>query len=145
MIARPPSHHPVVALLSRRAVRRLTLTVAAAVTAVLAVSGCTGIPDSGAVHSQEVSSTPDDSDVILLPPDPVSGANQSQILNGFLQAAASPQKDYEVARKYLTNDFSKTWDPNAGVLIDAGQPTETTISDTSMSINVTPRAVGSAH
>ncbi|GGF14420.1 LpqB family beta-propeller domain-containing protein [Subtercola lobariae] len=123
-----------------RTVRRVSLTLAATLTAVLAVSACTGIPSSGAVHSQEVSSSPDDSDVILLPPNPVPGANQSQILNGFLQAAASPQNDYKVARSYLTNDFAKTWDPNAGVLIDSGQPAETTISDTAMSINVTPQA-----
>ncbi|MCU1476201.1 MAG: hypothetical protein JWQ64_894 [Subtercola sp.] len=136
MIGSTPSRRRV----TRRSARRVALALAAAVTAVLAVSGCTGIPNSGAVHSQEVSSTPDDSDVILLPPDPVSGANQSQILNGFLQAAASPQGDYKVARKYLTSDFSKTWDPNAGVLIDAGQPAETTLSDTAMNISVTPLA-----
>ncbi|UFS57715.1 LpqB family beta-propeller domain-containing protein [Subtercola endophyticus] len=125
---------------TQKRARRVTFALAGVVTALLAVTGCTGIPDSGAVHSQAVSSTPNDSDVILLPPDPVSGANQSQILNGFLQAAASPQNDYGVARKYLTDDFSKTWDPNAGVLIDAGQPAETTLSDTSISISVTPLA-----
>ncbi|MEF2977791.1 GerMN domain-containing protein [Subtercola sp. YIM 133946] len=119
---------------------RIGAVLAGAAITLLAVSACTGIPNSGAVHSQEVSSTPNDSDVILLPPDPVSGANQSQILNGFLQAAASPQNDYEVARKYLTSDFSKTWDPNAGVLIDAGQPAEQATSATTMSIGVTPIA-----
>ncbi|QWT25062.1 GerMN domain-containing protein [Subtercola sp. PAMC28395] len=107
---------------------------------VLALAGCTGIPDSGSVHAQEVSATPNDNDVILLPAGPAPGANQTQILNGFLQAAASPQKNYEIAREYLTTDLSKQWDPDAGVLITSNQPVLTPNSDTSMSVTVSPRA-----
>ncbi|PPF82418.1 hypothetical protein C5B96_08955 [Subtercola sp. Z020] len=122
--------------------RRTRLAALAAVVAatVIALAGCTGIPDTGSVHSQPASSAPDDIDVILLPPGPVPDANQTQILNGFLQAAASPQNDYAVARSFLSKGFDKQWDPNAGVLIDAGQLSFTTVSDTAMSVSVTPQA-----
>ncbi|MDF2443472.1 MAG: hypothetical protein JWR01_1675 [Subtercola sp.] len=119
---------------------RLTAVLAVAVAAVLAISGCTGIPDGGGVHAQPAGSAPEDIDVILLPPGPVPDANQTQILNGFLQAAASPQNDYAVARSFLSKGFQKQWDPNAGVLIDAGQLSFTTQSDTAMSVSVTPQA-----
>ncbi|WP_147305284.1 LpqB family beta-propeller domain-containing protein [Subtercola boreus] len=119
---------------------RVTAVLAVAAAAVLAISGCTGIPDAGGVHAQPASSAPDDIDVILLPPGPVPDANQTQILNGFLQAAASPQNDYAVARSFLSTGFEKQWDPNAGVLIDAGQLSFTTQSDTAMSVSVTPQA-----
>ncbi|RFA08466.1 hypothetical protein B7R54_03930 [Subtercola boreus] len=125
----------------RAARLRATAVLAVAVAAVLTLAGCTGIPDSGGVHAQPASSAPEDIDVILLPPGPVPDANQTQILNGFLQAAASPQNDYAVARSFLSKGFQKQWDPNAGVLIDAGQlafnPGET---DTAMSVSVTPQA-----
>ena len=120
--------------------RRAATALALAAAALLAITGCTGIPSSGSVHSQPASSAPDDIDVILLPPGPVVDANQTQILNGFLQAAASPQNDYAVARSFLSKGFQKQWDPNAGVLIDAGQPVFTAVSDTAMSVSVTPQA-----
>lgn len=120
--------------------RGVALIAGAALAGVLALAGCTGIPDAGTVHSQDVSATPNDNDVILLPAGPVPDANQSQILNGFLQAAASPQKDYEIAREYLTTDFSKQWDPDAGVLITSNQPVFTADSDSAMSVSVSPKA-----
>ncbi|WP_323512907.1 LpqB family beta-propeller domain-containing protein [Subtercola sp. RTI3] len=120
--------------------RRLGPALAAAALVVLAIAGCTGIPDTGDVHSQTVSATPNDGDFILLPSGPVTNASQAEILSGFLQAAASPQNDYKVARQFLTRDFSKQWDPNAGVLIDAGQPALTVTSDTTMTVGVTPQA-----
>ncbi|RFA22671.1 GerMN domain-containing protein [Subtercola boreus] len=126
--------------MNRRSSRRAGSLLTAAVAALLAITGCTGIPSSGSVNSQPASSTPDDIDVILLPPGPVQDANQTQILNGFLQAAASPQNDYEVARSFLSKGFQKQWDPNAGVLIDAGQLQFNIVSPTAMSVSVTPQA-----
>ncbi len=99
----------------------LSLAVVAAV--VLALSGCAQLP-----RSSEVKLGPDlksglTSDYLYYSPNgPSEGDDQEAIINGFLNAATGPQNDYQVAREYLTADFSSQWKPNDEVLIQESRP-----------------------
>ena len=99
--------------------------------AVLALSGCAQLP-----RSSEVKAGPDlksglTSDYLYYSPSgPSEGDSQSQIINGFLNAATGPQNDYQIAREYLTADFSSKWSPNDEVLIQESRPELTLQDDT---------------
>lgn len=90
---------------------------------VLALSGCAQLP-----RSSEVKLGPDlksglTSDYLYYSPNgPSEGDDQEAIINGFLNAATGPQNDYQVAREYLTADFSSQWKPNDEVLIQESRP-----------------------
>jgi spore germination protein GerM len=97
--------------------------IAALATLVLALSGCAQLP-----RSSDVKTGPDlksglTSDFLYYSPSgPTDGDEQEQIINGFLNAATGPQNDYQVAREYLTTDFSSKWSPNDEVLIQDSRP-----------------------
>lgn len=99
--------------------------------AVLALTGCAQLP-----RSSEVKAGPDlksglTSDYLYYSPSgPSDGDNQSQIINGFLNAATGPQNDYQIAREYLTAEFSSKWSPNDEVLIQESRPELTLQDDT---------------
>lgn len=107
---------------SRRA--SVPVKTAIALAAALLLAGCVGIPTSGGVSTGPV--IDDQSDPVLgfIPSDPRPGSAPEEILRDFMQAVRSPAADYQVARKFLTEDLAGSWDPDAGVLIRQG--TETT-------------------
>lgn len=98
-------------------------SVAVVAAVVLALSGCAQLP-----RSSEVKLGPDlksglTSDYLYYSPNgPSEGDDQEAIINGFLNAATGPQNDYQVAREYLTADFSSQWKPNDEVLIQESRP-----------------------
>lgn len=99
--------------------RAIRAVVAALVTALLAVTaGCASIPTSGTVNPglAEAPDQPVDLDVFARGPQP--GATQQQILDGFIDAAASPSGNYEIARQFLTEAFADEWKADTGVTID---------------------------
>ncbi|MFB2599248.1 LpqB family beta-propeller domain-containing protein [Herbiconiux sp. P17] len=123
--------------------RRRVLTSLIALFGVLLFAGlaaCSGIPRSGPVQAGESSGTDNDIDVIFLAADPVKGASQQDILNGFILAAKSPQDDYQIARRYLTKAAADSWKPNEGAIVDTGPRPTTAQSDTELQMNVTPVA-----
>jgi hypothetical protein len=99
--------------------RVLRAALAAVVTALLALTaGCVSIPTSGSVNPglAETTDQPVDLDVFARGPQP--GATQQQILDGFIDAAASPSGNYEIARQFLTDEFADEWEADTGVTID---------------------------
>ena len=98
--------------------RRSGALLAAAV--VLALTGCVGIPMSGAVSEGDVIDDQASPEFVVLPSDPVPGSSQDQILADFMQAVSSPQGGYAVAKKYLTSDLAATWHPDASAIIRTG-------------------------
>ncbi|GGI47710.1 hypothetical protein BCL57_002423 [Agromyces flavus] len=99
--------------------RTLRAALAAVVIALLAVTtGCVSIPTSGSVNPglAEAPDQPVDLDVFARGPQP--GATQQQILDGFIDAAASPSGNYEIARQFLTDGFADVWEADTGVTID---------------------------
>ena len=105
--------------------------LAALTAAILLLSGCAQLP-----RSSEVKTGPDlksglTTDYLYYSPNgPNEGDDQQQIINGFLNAATGPQNDYQIAREYLTTDFSGKWSPNDEVLIQESRPELTMIDDT---------------
>lgn len=104
--------------------------LAAVTAAILVLTGCAQLP-----RSSEVKTGPDlksglTSDYLYYSPSgPTEGDDQQAIINGFLNAATGPQNDYQVAREYLTSDFSSKWKPNDEVLIQESRPELQIIDD----------------
>lgn len=83
----------------------------------LVVAGCTAIPTSGPVEEVPVSAEPRGIDIAPQPPE--HGVEPGRLIEGFLQAMASPEGDYGVAREYLTIDAAEEWDPQSATIVDA--------------------------
>lgn len=84
----------------------------------LLVSGCAGMPSSGAVHlgrAVSVNGGLGDLDVRVLPPAPFPGMSPGEVVNGFLHALVNDDGDYLIARTYLTPAAAAGWDAGAGV------------------------------
>ncbi|HXH36719.1 MAG TPA: LpqB family beta-propeller domain-containing protein [Plantibacter sp.] len=124
----------------RRSGVRRALTVVLPLVLIVALSACVGIPRSGSVQDGgTVEGEGGDVDVNFIAPGPTEGATQEQILRGFIDAAASPQNNYEIAREFLAPDDRSQWDPDAGVTIDQGGRAFTAVAD-SVQLTVNPVA-----
>ncbi len=106
-------------LRTRVLIRVLPLVVVGAA----ALSGCAQIPTGGPVHSgRGVGYHEQDSYVRALPAPPRPGAPPQEIVKGFLDASASFEDGYAVARQFLTPSASQGWDPGTGVTVYAVDP-----------------------
>ncbi|MGR0320206.1 LpqB family beta-propeller domain-containing protein [Agromyces sp. ZXT2-3] len=125
----------------RPAARRLVrLAIAAAVVAA-AFAGCASIPTSGTVHQGDPEATEQPVDVDILPRGPREDATQQQILEGFIDAAASPSGNYEIARQFLTPDFADEWESDAALSIDVlADRSYTQLGDDLIRMRVVPQA-----
>jgi Lipoprotein LpqB beta-propeller domain/Sporulation and spore germination len=93
------------------------MAVLAAVVA--SVAGCVGMPSNGPVQQFSASprsSVPDENLTGVVPSGPQPGENPSQVVQGFLTAAAS-YPTYDVAREYLVGSALKTWQPGFAVTV----------------------------
>ncbi|MBF4463370.1 MULTISPECIES: GerMN domain-containing protein [unclassified Rathayibacter] len=104
----------------------------------LALAGCAGIPRDGDVGVGQPDAAPQDLQYDFLPSGPAAGASQRDILNGFIDAASSPQNNYKIAREFLASGAA--WTPGEHVTVDEGQRTATTKSDSVLSLSLTPVA-----
>ncbi len=102
--------------------RRQVIALAAVLAATLALAGCDAIPDSGPVREGLPRLEQVERSVQFNPPGPVAGANQETIVRGFVRAASSSEKDYEIAREFLAPGYAEQWDPSLGVLVTEGAP-----------------------
>lgn len=90
---------------------------------VLLLTGCAQIPTQIDVRSgPEIASELEQEFAYYSPSGPTLGADQQQIVSGFLAAGTGPQGDYSVAREFLSKDFAQRWKPDAAVLIRSGAP-----------------------
>jgi hypothetical protein len=80
------------------------------------------MPDSG--DTRDVESTPrQDPQVRVFALPPADDAEPQEIVQGFLEALTSDDLRYETARKYLTGDAAKEWDPGESTTVLAEAPT----------------------
>ena len=103
---------------------------------VVALTGCTSIPSSGSVQSAAIESSAEGVTFDFLPPGPSAGASKEEIIAGFIAAGTAAQDNYRVARSYLTAEAQGIWNPNASVVIRAGEPTVTATSETTLRYSV---------
>ena len=122
--------------MTRRVVPGRTVLAATALAVALLMAGCANIPTTGGVSKLTIDAKGGEPAPITLPDEPVKGATQQQILDGFIKAGRGPQLNYEVARDFLTNDFRTKWNPNAGVLISSSPIVSAPIGDNQLQIAV---------
>ncbi|MDT0425409.1 MULTISPECIES: LpqB family beta-propeller domain-containing protein [Streptomyces] len=80
------------------------------------VAGCASMPDHGDVQPVD-SSTRNDPRVRVFGVAPRDGARPIEVVDGFLEALTSEDRDYAVARKYLTEKASEDWHPGSGTTV----------------------------
>lgn len=119
--------------------RRSLLALAGIVT--LLLSACSGIPGGGSVHAGQADLPADDPAPVFLPSGPQNDAGMEEILRGFIDAASSPESNYDIARDYLTPAYSDDWNPDAGVTVDDGTGRSfITLDENTMQVSVSPVA-----
>ena len=101
--------------------RSLTVVALAAFVAVL--TACTSLPTSGEANAGLALDEADfDPDINQIAARPLEGASPEQIVEGFLDAALTPDNGWAIAREFLSPELAATWRPTAGVSIDSGAP-----------------------
>ncbi|WP_341975281.1 LpqB family beta-propeller domain-containing protein [Microbacterium sp. LWO13-1.2] len=104
--------------------RRRVLRGIAVVAAAVLLSACTGLPTSSDVEvGLPLGQVPDESEFLPLASGPVDGAGPAEIVEGFMEAAITPDEGWQTARKFLTPEFAATWRPAEAVAIDADAST----------------------
>ncbi|WP_417508338.1 GerMN domain-containing protein [Microbacterium sp.] len=102
---------------------RRSLGLMALATLVAALTACTSLPMSGEANAGlSVDDVDFDPDISQIAARPLEGASPEQIVEGFLDAALTPDNGWAIAREFLTPQLADTWRPSAGVSIDSGAP-----------------------
>lgn len=108
--------------------RRLPAVLALAAAASL-LAGCglvpwslgAQVPTSGPIQQADISSANrQDQFIRVIPQGPRPNMSQLQVVQGFLDASAASDDDYEVAREFLTGEAAARWDPHSGVRVYRG-------------------------
>jgi hypothetical protein len=82
------------------------------------VSGCTTLPEGGAVHRvTEASPDQDQGAPYFQPPGPTKDSSPSQIVSDFLTAMQANPLSTSVARAFLTARARAAWKPNRGTIV----------------------------
>lgn len=94
-----------------------------ALLAVVALAGCAALPLDGAVRSAPVDLSQGDSELIPAAPEgPRNGDSPEQILEGYLAAMGTYQRDYPVAREFIVPAERALWRPKDIRVHEAGVP-----------------------
>ena len=117
--------------------------LAAVVTAVVtAVAGCVAMPSNGPAgefNASPQSSAPEGNLIGSVPLGPQAGENPSQIVQGFLIAAAS-YPTYQAAQLYLTSSAVKEWNPGFAVNVYSSLTVPKAALTPKTARNASPRA-----
>jgi hypothetical protein len=124
---------------TRGRLRRM-LAGAAIVVAAGVLSACVGIPASGPVVEGPTIDKAVRVPSVYQPEGPTAGADQEQIVRGFIAAFVGPQNDYKVARQFLTTEFSGKWEPRSSVLVRSGGFSFTSVDENTMTYSFKTRA-----
>ncbi|MFD7708940.1 LpqB family beta-propeller domain-containing protein [Streptomyces sp. NPDC059785] len=85
------------------------------------LAGCASMPDSGDLRGVE--STPrQDTQVRVFALPPREDARPEEIVEGFLEALTSDDPQYDTARKYLTDNARRKWQPYRSTTVLADGP-----------------------
>ena len=113
---------------------------------VVLLTGCAQLPTSGPVSSGPVVEVGGGEDFAFYTPSgPELNADQTEIVSGFINAHIGPQNDYAIAREFLTEEFSATWNPQDEVLIRSSSPTYESLSDSRQRVTVRTIATVDQH
>lgn len=124
---------------ARIRLRRTTLVMLAV--AGLLLTGCVRVPTSGPV--QFATARPNSSQqlpVLVFPAGPRQDAAPEEIVKGFLDAMASYQPGYVVARQFLTTRAADSWDTRVVAVYDTAA--DNTLKMTGSTVHMSSTSVG---
>lgn len=99
------------------------------------LSACVQVPTRGPIEQVSGSSPlPVERGVQVRPVPPQPGASPEVVLAGFLDAMASLESGFGVARQYLTSAAAAGWHPNVGVTVFDGDRRTSQVSDDSAAL-----------
>jgi hypothetical protein len=100
------------------------LAGAALALAVLAPTGCVSVPDSGPVRvgPEAESEVETSQQYVRVAKGPADGAQQAEIVRGYLAAMRALPADPEVVREFMTEEASVAWEPDRGATVFTGLP-----------------------
>jgi hypothetical protein len=85
------------------------------------LSGCVGVPNKSGIFQGELLEAPNSNSVVrVIARGPQPGMNQIEIVQGFLDASASSENDYAVARLFLSPVAALNWTPELSVQVYEG-------------------------
>lgn len=103
--------------MSRTTSRSLNRYVALAAAALVALTGCLSMPTEGGVQNG-IEAPPADEGLDLVAPGPADDAEPTEIVQGFVFAAAAGlSDDFSVAREFMTTAGSSQWQPRGSVTV----------------------------
>lgn len=99
---------------------RRSIAVIAVAAFIAVLTACTSLPTSGEANAGLALDSADiDPDINQIAARPLEGASPEQIVEGFLDAALTPDNGWSIAREFLSPELAATWRPSAGVSIDS--------------------------
>lgn len=121
--------------------RNRTSLIAGLAALALLLGGCSSIPRSGTVQAGQDAVAGENPAPIFLPFGPTADAPMEEILAGFIDAATSPDNNYEIAREFLTPEFSDAWKSDSGVTVyDGSERSFVPVDEATMAFEVRPVA-----
>lgn len=88
----------------------------------LALVACGGIPKSSSIQEGSIlGSVPEGSIVRVIASTPQNGMTPEEIVSGFLNASASSENDFKIAREYLIPELKDIWKPTDQIQVYEGQ------------------------
>jgi hypothetical protein len=101
---------------------RTSLRTAAAVLTLVLLPACMQVPDSGPVQPGPELGSEDEPALRYVPGGPRPGADQVEIVNGYLDAMRAYPANPGIVRQFLTERAGASWNPGAGTQIYPDRP-----------------------
>lgn len=99
--------------------------------------GCQAVPGEGPVREGLTNLSQAEQPVQFNPDSPKIGADQEEIVRGFVRAAVSGADDYAIAREFLAPEYANQWKPTSGVFVDTGVQPYHSVSDSVGELSLT--------
>ena len=88
----------------------------------IALVACGNIPKNSSIQEGSIlGSVPEGSIVRVIASLPQEGMTPEEIVSGFLNASASSENDFKIAREYLIPELRDTWQPTQQIQVYEGQ------------------------
>ena len=88
----------------------------------LTLVACGGIPKNSSIQEGSIlGSVPEGSIVRVIASTPQNGMTPEEIVSGFLNASASSENDFKIAREYLIPELKDIWQPAEQIQVYEGQ------------------------
>ena len=120
---------------------RLFAVAATSVVAALLLAGCVGIPGSSGVNEGlAIAQDPNAAAFEFSPEGPEKGANQQEILTGFVASFTSSTGGYAISQQFMTPELAAKWNPRVGVQVRSGSPRISQVDSATMQYAFTAAA-----